>query len=213
MRAVQRPVSGVFKRRRPETQGAKRPAAQAYQNRGPKLLQPENRNGNRQGSGSGKKTKEKDGKDHKSQNKLVREAFDEKYIWSCTTCGACTEACPVATEHLAKMIDLQRHLVLADGNISEAMRTVFAGIAAEGSPWGHSQASGPAWARELSIPTIEGNPQAEYLYYPGCAAAFEETAQKTAAAFGKVLQVAGVDFVTARQLGLVLRGNGPTAGK
>jgi len=143
------------------------------------------------------KSKAKKGKkagNSKSQNKLVKEAYDEKYIWSCTTCGACTEVCPVSTEHLAKMIDLRRHLVLAEGDISAEMERFFAGIAEQGNPWGRSRQGVPAWAAELGVPAILKKPGTEYLYYAGCAAAFEPTAQKTAAAFVRILQAAKVDF-------------------
>ncbi|HWR54870.1 MAG TPA: (Fe-S)-binding protein [Negativicutes bacterium] len=130
----------------------------------------------------------------KTKNKLVGEVYEQDFIWNCTTCGACMEACPVATEHLPKMIALRRHLVLAEGRVSKELQRVFTGIAGQGNPWGRPQQASPGWVRELSVPDLEENPQAEYLYYPGCAALFAERAPQTAAAFGKILQAAGVNF-------------------
>jgi len=141
----------------------------------------------------GKAKKGKTAGEGKSLNRLM-EAFDQEYIWSCTTCGACMEACPVSTEQPGKLIDLRRHLVLIEGEISEERQRVFDGIAECGNPWGQKQQDGADWAKALSIPTILENPQAEYLYYAGCAATCDETAQKTAAAFVKLLQAAKVNF-------------------
>ncbi|TWH51604.1 (Fe-S)-binding protein [Sporomusa sp. KB1] len=136
----------------------------------------------------------------KFKKNLAGGLFDQEFIWSCTTCGACLEACPVSIEHISKLIDMRRYLVLTAGNISEGMQQVFAGITGQGSPWGYSRKEGLPWAKELSVPTIQENPQAEYLYYAGCAAAFDAKAQKTAAAFIKLLQAANVNFAVLGSL-------------
>ncbi len=136
----------------------------------------------------------------KFKKNLAGGLFDQEFIWSCTTCGACLEACPVSIEHISKLIDMRRYLVLTAGNVSEGMKQVFAGITGQGSPWGYSRKEGLPWAKELSVPTIQENPQAEYLYYAGCAAAFDAKAQKTAAAFIKLLQAANVNFAVLGSL-------------
>ncbi|WP_094602967.1 putative iron-sulfur-binding oxidoreductase FadF [Sporomusa silvacetica DSM 10669] len=138
--------------------------------------------------------KEKHARKDKFKSNLAGGLFEQEFVWSCTTCGACLEACPVSIEHIPKLIDMRRYLVLTAGNIGEDMKQVFAGIAGQGNPWGYSYEEGIQWAEELSVPTIQENPQAEYLYYAGCAANFDATAKKTAAAFVKLLQVANVNF-------------------
>ncbi|CQR70100.1 Fe-S oxidoreductase [Sporomusa ovata] len=137
---------------------------------------------------------DKKAKGDKFKKNLAGGLFEQDFIWSCTTCGACLEACPVSIEHVSKLIDMRRYLVSTAGNICDSMQQVFDGIAGQGSPWGYSRQDGLPWARELSVPTIQENPQAEYLYYAGCAANFDAAAQKTAAAFVKLLQAANVNF-------------------
>ncbi|WP_371377095.1 heterodisulfide reductase-related iron-sulfur binding cluster [Sporomusa aerivorans] len=141
------------------------------------------------------KTKtDKKAKKDKFKNNLAGGVFAQEFIWSCTTCRACLEACPVSIEHIPKIIDMRRYLVLTAGNISEGMKQVFAGIAGQGNPWGYSRQNGLQWAEGLAVPTIQENPQAEYLYYAGCAANFNAAAQKTAIAFVNVLKAAKVNF-------------------
>ena len=130
----------------------------------------------------------------KFKKNLAGGLFKQNFIWSCTTCGACLEACPVSIEHIPKLIDMRRYLVLTAGNSSEGMKQVFAGIAGQGNPWGYSRKDGLPWAKELFVPTIQENPPAEYLYFAGCAATFDAAAQKTAAAFVRLLQAANVNF-------------------
>ncbi|MDF2874596.1 MAG: 4fe-4S ferredoxin, iron-sulfur binding domain protein, partial [Sporomusa sp.] len=137
---------------------------------------------------------DKKAKGDKFKNNLAGGLFEQEFIWSCTTCGACLEACPVSIEHIPKLIDMRRYLVLTTGNINEGMKQVFAGIAGQGNPWGYSHKDGLQWAAELSVPTIQENPQAEYLYYAGCVANFDAAAQKTAVAFVNVLKAAKVNF-------------------
>lgn len=141
-----------------------------------------------------KKQKDKKSGEGKSKNNLAGEVFDQEFIWSCTTCGACMEVCPVSIEHTSKIIDLRRYLVLTKENISDEMKQTFTRISEHGNPWDYSYKEDPEWAKELAVPTIAENLQAEYLYYAGCAATFDETAQKTAAAFVKILKAAGVNF-------------------
>ncbi len=141
-----------------------------------------------------KKQKDKNSGAGKSKNNLAGEVFEPEFIWSCTTCGACMEVCPVSIEHTSKIIDLRRYLILTEGNLRGDLKQIFDGIAEHGNPWGYSRQDVPGWAKELAVPTIYENPEAEYLYYAGCAAAFDETAQKTAAALVKILKAAGVNF-------------------
>jgi Fe-S oxidoreductase/nitrate reductase gamma subunit len=137
---------------------------------------------------------DKKAKGDKFKNNLAGGLFEQEFIWGCTTCGGCLEACPVSIEHIPKLIDMRRYLVLTAGNISDGIKQVFAGIAVHGNPWGYSHKDDPGWAKELSIPTVKDNPKADYLYYAGCAATFDAKTQKTAAAFVKLLKAANVNF-------------------
>jgi Fe-S oxidoreductase/nitrate reductase gamma subunit len=145
-------------------------------------------------------TKEEKSGSGKNKNHLAGEVFEEEFIWSCTTCGGCSEVCPVSIEHVPKLIDLRRYLILKAGKISKEQQQVFTGIAECGNPWNHNHQDGYEWSKELWVPNLQENPQAEYLYYPGCAAIFDETAKDIAAAFVKVLEAAGVNFVVLGSL-------------
>jgi len=134
--------------------------------------------------------------EHKTKKKTIGEIFEKEFIWGCTTCGGCVEACPVSCEHTSKFIDMRRYIVSSDENIPIEIKQVFKGIENYGTPWGLScnQSIGYARIKELGLPTLTENPKAEYLYFVGCTAYYNETALKAAVAFAKILKSAGVNF-------------------
>lgn len=161
------------------------------------------------------KNKENTNKANRTKkNIIVGEIVAEEFLWSCTTCGACMEACPVSCEHLSKIIDVRRYLVSGQEDLEPAMEQVFDGIEKNGCPsgWKRVWNADYTWAKEMEIPTLAERPTAEYLYFVGCAPAFDSSALQTAVAFAKILKTAGVDFAilgeeewccgdTARRLG------------
>ncbi|WP_083520708.1 (Fe-S)-binding protein [Alicyclobacillus kakegawensis] len=121
--------------------------------------------------------------------------FSEEEVWACTTCRACEEACPVANEHVQDVIDLRRYLVLTEGRASPEVNKVFTHLERQSNEWGINRRERAAWAKDLPVRTMaEVNGQAEYLFFVGTAASFDQRAQKIAQAFAKVLLAAGVDF-------------------
>lgn len=133
-------------------------------------------------------------------------------IWSCTTCGNCMEHCPVFIEHIPKLVDMRRYLVLMESNFSPEIQTVFRNWETNSNPWGLAFASRGDWAKELDVQTLAENPEVEYLLYVGCAGSFDERAKKVATAMVKLLKQAKVSFAilgaeekccgeTARRLG------------
>ncbi|WP_144676288.1 heterodisulfide reductase-related iron-sulfur binding cluster [Desulfitobacterium sp. LBE] len=164
-------------------------------------------------SQSNKDHKKGQGK-NKGQSKIAGGIIEDGYLWSCTTCGACMEACPVSCEHLTKVIDIRRFFVSRGNDLPPAVTEVLAGIAEQGNPSGSKRPEDLdyTWAWEMGIPTMAEHPAAEYLYFVGCAPAFDPLARRTAVAFAGILQGAGVDFAilgpeewccgeTARRLG------------
>ncbi|ACL19754.1 CoB--CoM heterodisulfide reductase [Desulfitobacterium hafniense DCB-2] len=150
----------------------------------------------------------------KGQGRIAGGIIEEGYLWSCTTCGACMEVCPVSCEHLTKIIDIRRFFVSRDKELPPEVTEVLAGIAEQGIPSGSKRSEDVdyTWAREMGIPTWAEHPGAEYLYFVGCAPAFDLLARRTAVTFAGILQRAGVDFAilgaeewccgeTARRLG------------
>jgi len=125
---------------------------------------------------------------------LIGGTILEETLWSCTTCGACMDQCPVLIEHVPKIIDMRRHLVLDESRMPRQAEAALRNIENVANPYGLSHQSRADWAKDLGISFAADKPDAEYLYWVGCAASFDDRAKTIAAALAKILQAAGVDF-------------------
>ena len=125
---------------------------------------------------------------------LIGGTILEETLWSCTTCGACMDQCPVLIEHVPKIMDMRRHLVLDKSRLPKQAESALRNIENVANPYGLSHQSRADWAKDLGVSFIADKPDAEYLYWVGCAASFDERARTIAAALSKILQAAGVDF-------------------
>ncbi|HWN82181.1 MAG TPA: (Fe-S)-binding protein, partial [Candidatus Udaeobacter sp.] len=132
----------------------------------------------------------------------------EEELWACTTCGACVEACPVLIEHVQKIVDERRHLVLMESRFPKEAQGAMRGFETQSNPWGLPVEERLAWAEGLSIRTLAEHPTAEYLYFVGCAGAYDDRNKKVSRAFVQILNAAGVDFAV---LGREERCNGECA--
>ncbi|MBI4042351.1 MAG: (Fe-S)-binding protein [Deltaproteobacteria bacterium] len=139
---------------------------------------------------------------------LVTEIIGEDVIWDCTTCMACVESCPILIEHVDKIVDMRRNLVLMHGKSEPEVLKVFNNWETHSNPWGIGYAERAAWAEGLPVKFAKEHPDAEFLYYVGCAASFDKRNQSIARAMVKILNEAGVDFAI---LGKEERCNGETA--
>ena len=126
--------------------------------------------------------------------KLIGEAITEDEIWSCVACGACQEECPVLIEHVPKIVDMRRSLVLEESRFPKEAQAALRSIETQGNPYGLPRAQRSDWAQDLGVKTLEEKPDAEYLYFVGCAASYDEPNRAVARAFVRLLQTAGVDF-------------------
>ncbi|HEV8669136.1 MAG TPA: (Fe-S)-binding protein [Candidatus Limnocylindria bacterium] len=115
-------------------------------------------------------------------------------LWACTTCAACVEACPVTIEHIDKIVDMRRSLTLMEGAAPAEAQRAMTNIERAGNPWGEPRASRGDWAQGLDIPTFAEKPDAEYLYFVGCAASYDRRNQRVARALATILKKAGVSF-------------------
>ena len=115
-------------------------------------------------------------------------------IWDCTTCRACSEACPVMIEHVDKIIDLRRHLVLMESNFPKELGGTLRNLENKGNPWGLPMADRLAWTEDLNIPTVDDEPDAEYIFWVGCAGAYDDQQKKVSQALVRILRDAGVKF-------------------
>ncbi|MEZ4359786.1 MAG: (Fe-S)-binding protein [Kofleriaceae bacterium] len=118
----------------------------------------------------------------------------EDTLWSCTTCGACQEVCPVFIEHPLKIIQMRQNLVLEQEKTPGELQRTFRNIERQGNPWGIGADQRMDWAADLEVPTVEEHPDPEYILWVGCAGAFDSRIIKQTRSMVKVLRAAGVDF-------------------
>ncbi len=130
----------------------------------------------------------------RSKKPLTEFAITAEAIWACTACGACTDICPVGNEPMRDILNIRRALVLMENDFPEPLQTAFRGMERTLNPWNVSPAERMKWAEGIEVPTIDQNPEAELLWWVGCAPATDARAQKTARAFAEILNHAQVNY-------------------
>ncbi|MFF8448604.1 (Fe-S)-binding protein, partial [Streptomyces leeuwenhoekii] len=126
--------------------------------------------------------------------------IDPDVLWSCTTCGACVEQCPVDIEHVDHIVDMRRYQVMIESAFPSEAGTMLKNLEKKGNPWGLAKKQRLEWTKEVDfeVPVvgkdIEDLSEVEYLYWVGCAGALEDRAKKTTKAFAELLHIAGVKF-------------------
>jgi Fe-S oxidoreductase len=126
--------------------------------------------------------------------KMTGGRVQEDTLWACTTCGACQEVCPVFIEHPLKIIQMRQNLVLEQEKVPAELGRAFRNIERQSNPWGIANDKRMDWAEGLEVPTIEDNPDPEYILWVGCAGAFDNRIIKQTRAMVKVLDAAEVDY-------------------
>ena len=129
---------------------------------------------------------------------LVPSVIDPDVLWSCTTCGACVEECPVDIEHIDTIVDMRRYEVLMESRFPSEAGLMLRNIENQGDPWGLGAAKRTDWTQSLDfeVPVVTDTipDHVEYLYWVGCASALDERARKGAQATARMLRRAGVSF-------------------
>jgi Fe-S oxidoreductase len=126
--------------------------------------------------------------------------IDPDVLWSCTTCGACVEQCPVDIEHVDHILDMRRFQVLVESSFPSEAGTMLKNLENKGNPWGLNARARLDWTEGLDfeVPvlgdTVEDLTDVDYLFWVGCAGALEDRAKKTSRAFAELLHIAGVSF-------------------
>ena len=124
---------------------------------------------------------------------LVPGIVDDDVVWSCTTCGACVQECPVDIEHVDTIVDLRRALVMGESRFPAEAGAMLRNLESRSNPWGVAQSQRADWAEGLGVPVVNGTAP-EYLYWVGCAGSFDERARDISRAVAELLQRAGVSF-------------------
>lgn len=125
---------------------------------------------------------------------LVGGAISTEALWACTTCSACMEICPVSIEHVPKIVDMRRHLVMEESDFPQEVTSLFNNIERNGNPWEISNDTRAAWAAGLDIPLLAEKPDADVLYWVGCMGSFDQRNKKVATSVAKILKAAKIDF-------------------
>ncbi|MCD2186282.1 (Fe-S)-binding protein [Actinomycetospora soli] len=124
--------------------------------------------------------------------------IDPEVLWSCTTCGACVEQCPVDIEHVDHIVDMRRNQVMIESEFPGELGVLFRNLENKGNPWGQNNSNRMDWAKDLpfAVPEFDGelSPETEYLFFIGCAGAFDDNAKKTVRATAELLHIAGVNY-------------------
>ena len=119
-------------------------------------------------------------------------------LWSCTSCGACVEECPVDIEHVDHIVNMRRFQVLVESEFPAELGGTFRNLEKAGNPWGANKQDREGWIAECDFPVkvVSGElpEDVEYLFWVGCAGAYEERAKKTTKAVAELLHIAGVNF-------------------
>jgi Fe-S oxidoreductase len=135
-------------------------------------------------------------KDNASVQLLVREQspVTADVLWSCTTCRACEEICPVNIQHLDLILEARKYQVLMEAAFPQEMQETFTSLENQSNPWGFGSDTRADWCKDMDVPLMADNPGAEILYFVGCAGSFDDRGKQISRALARVLHKAGVNF-------------------
>ena len=125
---------------------------------------------------------------------MVGGIISKDALWACTTCMACMEICPVSIEHVPKIVDMRRSLVMEESDFPQEVTSLFNNIERNGNPWEIGSDKRAEWAAGLDIPLLAENPDADVLYWVGCMGSFDRRNQQVATSVAKILKAAHVNF-------------------
>ncbi len=142
----------------------------------------------------------RNGKDFNDNRSLLRDYISEEELWACTTCNACAKECPININHPSLIVDMRRYLVLEEASAPGELKGVFNNIENNGAPWQYSAEDRLIWTKDLGfkVPVFseieEGDDKPEYLFWVGCAGAFDDRYKKVVRAFAMILDKLNVSY-------------------
>lgn len=131
---------------------------------------------------------------------LIGDVMSEDEIWACTTCRNCEDQCPVGNEHVDKIVDMRRYLVLTQGSMPHDGQRALQNIERQGNPWGISRSDRVKWVREvdpegmLHVPTVKENPEFDILLFVGSMGSYDNRSRKVTRSLVRLMNEAGVNF-------------------
>jgi Fe-S oxidoreductase/nitrate reductase gamma subunit len=139
----------------------------------------------------------KNGRDFTDNRSLLRDYISEEELWACTTCNACAKECPININHPSLIVDMRRYLVLEEASAPGELKSVFNNIENNGAPWQYSSEDRLLWA-DGAVPVMADvfakGEKPEYLFWVGCAGAFDDRYKKVVRAFVKILTHLNVSY-------------------
>lgn len=142
----------------------------------------------------------KNGRDYNDNRSLLRNFISEEELWACTTCNACAKECPININHPSLIVDMRRYLVLEEASAPGELKSVFNNIENNGAPWQYSAEDRLNWTKDLGfqVPVFSelpgGKEKTEYLFWVGCAGAFDDRYKKVVKAFAVILNKLNVSY-------------------
>ncbi|KJS00499.1 MAG: hypothetical protein VR68_07125 [Peptococcaceae bacterium BRH_c4a] len=129
------------------------------------------------------------------EKELIGEVITEEEIWACTTCNSCQEQCPVMNEHVNKIIDMRRSMVMDNGEFPSEAKLACRNMEKNFNPWGLGWFSRGDWSKESGV-SLAGvdEPATDYLYWVGCAGSYDDRSRKITESMVKIMQEAGINF-------------------
>lgn len=134
------------------------------------------------------------GSDEVLSHQLLDNFITEQELFACTTCMACVQECPVMIEHVDTIVDLRRGLVLNESRFPKELNTTFSNLERNFTPWGFGHSTRADWAEGLDIPLMANAPDADVLFWVGCAGAYDARYRKVTQSFAQLMKLAGVKF-------------------
>jgi Fe-S oxidoreductase len=122
---------------------------------------------------------------------IVPDVIKSEALWSCTTCRACEQSCPLKIEHVSKIIKLRRNLVESQSSFPGELAKVLKGMETNLNPWNISSMERDSWTEGLDIHAYDNN---EYLFFAGCSLSFDNRSNNIATAFVNLMNKAGVSY-------------------
>ena len=143
----------------------------------------------------------KNGKEFSDNKSLVRDYISPEELWACTTCNACAKECPINISQPTLIVDMRRYLVMEESSAPSGINAIFNNIQNNGAPWQFSPQDRLIWTQEkggVEVPVMANvfaqGKKPEYLFWVGCAGAFDDRYKKVSRAFAKILNALNIDY-------------------
>jgi Fe-S oxidoreductase len=140
----------------------------------------------------------KNGRDFNDSRSLLRYYISEEELWACTTCNACARECPININHPSLIVDMRRYLVLEEASAPGELKALFNNIENNGAPWQYSAEDRMNWAKDMEVPVMADlfarGEEPEFLFWVGCAGAFDDRYKKVVRSFAKILNHLKVNY-------------------